>query len=145
MHIFYLYVQIVTHQCFCFPNSQWGVTTYDNSLLRVLHAEANSKCATSNDLNNSPIRALSSSVMLLVSSKILSTWAAVGMSSSSIRFSNSCSFSLVWGHMDKPTLSLTIFQICQDLPPWDHGSYCLLVPLYCPIHCIWNFVPNVGA
>ena len=24
-----LYVQIVTRQCFCFPNSQWGVTTHD--------------------------------------------------------------------------------------------------------------------
>ena len=24
-----LYVQTVTHQCFCFPNSQWGVTAYD--------------------------------------------------------------------------------------------------------------------
>ena len=24
-----LYVQTVTHQCFCFPNSQWGVTAHD--------------------------------------------------------------------------------------------------------------------
>ena len=24
-----LYVQTVTRQCFCFPNSQWGVTTHD--------------------------------------------------------------------------------------------------------------------
>ena len=29
MYIFYLYVQIVTRQCFCFPNSQWGVTAHD--------------------------------------------------------------------------------------------------------------------
>ena len=26
---FYLYVQTITHQCFCFPNSQWGATTHD--------------------------------------------------------------------------------------------------------------------
>ena len=25
MYISYLYVQTVTRQCFCFPNSQWGV------------------------------------------------------------------------------------------------------------------------
>ena len=25
----YLYVQFVIRQCFCFPNSQWGVTTHD--------------------------------------------------------------------------------------------------------------------
>ena len=25
-----LYVQTVTRQCFCFPNSQWGVTAHDN-------------------------------------------------------------------------------------------------------------------
>ena len=31
MYIFYLYVQIVTRQCFCFPNSQWGVTAHDNT------------------------------------------------------------------------------------------------------------------
>ena len=24
-----LYVQTVTHQCFCFPDSQWHVTTHD--------------------------------------------------------------------------------------------------------------------
>ena len=24
-----LYVQSVTHQCFCFPNSQWGATAHD--------------------------------------------------------------------------------------------------------------------
>ena len=24
-----LYVQTVTRQCFCFPNSQWGATTHD--------------------------------------------------------------------------------------------------------------------
>ena len=24
-----LYVQTVTHQCFCFPNSQWGATAHD--------------------------------------------------------------------------------------------------------------------
>ena len=24
-----LYVQTVTRQCFCFPNSQWGVTAHD--------------------------------------------------------------------------------------------------------------------
>ena len=29
MYIFYLYVQTITRQCFCFPNSQWGVTTHD--------------------------------------------------------------------------------------------------------------------
>ena len=29
MYIFYLYVQTVTRQCFCFPNNQWGVTTHD--------------------------------------------------------------------------------------------------------------------
>ena len=29
MYISYLYVQTVTHQCFCFPNSQWGVTAHD--------------------------------------------------------------------------------------------------------------------
>ena len=32
MYILYLYVQIITRQCFCFPNSQWGVTTHDTSL-----------------------------------------------------------------------------------------------------------------
>ena len=26
---FYLYVQTITRQCFCFPNSQWGVTAHD--------------------------------------------------------------------------------------------------------------------
>ena len=26
-----LYVQTVTRQCFCFPNSQWGVTAHDSS------------------------------------------------------------------------------------------------------------------
>ena len=30
MYISYLYVQTVTRQCFCFPNSQWGVTAHDN-------------------------------------------------------------------------------------------------------------------
>ena len=29
MYISYLYVQTITRQCFCFPNSQWGVTTHD--------------------------------------------------------------------------------------------------------------------
>ena len=29
MYIFYLYVQTVARQCFCFPNSQWGVTAHD--------------------------------------------------------------------------------------------------------------------
>ena len=30
MYIFYLYIQIITRQCFCFPNSQWGgVTAHD--------------------------------------------------------------------------------------------------------------------
>ena len=29
MYISYLYVQTVTHQCFCFANSQWGVTAHD--------------------------------------------------------------------------------------------------------------------
>ena len=29
MYISYLYVQTVTCQCFCFPNSQWGVTAHD--------------------------------------------------------------------------------------------------------------------
>ena len=29
MYILYLYVQTVTRQCFCFPNSQWGVTAHD--------------------------------------------------------------------------------------------------------------------
>ena len=32
MYIFYLYVQTVTRQCFCFPNSQWGVTTHDTGM-----------------------------------------------------------------------------------------------------------------
>ena len=33
-----LYVQTVTRQCFCFPNSQWGVTTHDNmaEIIKVL-------------------------------------------------------------------------------------------------------------
>ena len=29
MYIFYLCVQTVTRQCFCFPNSQWGVTAHN--------------------------------------------------------------------------------------------------------------------
>ena len=29
MSILYLYVQTVTRQCFCYPNSQWGVTAHD--------------------------------------------------------------------------------------------------------------------
>ena len=29
MYISYLYVQTVTHQYFCFLNSQWGVTAHD--------------------------------------------------------------------------------------------------------------------
>ena len=29
MYIFYLYVQTVTCQCFCFPNSQCGATAHD--------------------------------------------------------------------------------------------------------------------
>ena len=29
MFILYLYVQTITRQCFCFPNSQWGVTAHD--------------------------------------------------------------------------------------------------------------------
>ena len=29
MYILYLYVQTITRQCFCFPNSQWGVTAHD--------------------------------------------------------------------------------------------------------------------
>ena len=29
MYISYLYVQTVTRQCFCFPNSQWGATAHD--------------------------------------------------------------------------------------------------------------------
>ena len=29
MYISYLYVQTITLQCFCFPNSQWGVTAHD--------------------------------------------------------------------------------------------------------------------
>ena len=29
MYILYLYVQIITRQCFCFPNSQWDVTAHD--------------------------------------------------------------------------------------------------------------------
>ena len=29
MYILYLYVQTVTRQCFCFPNSQWGATAHD--------------------------------------------------------------------------------------------------------------------
>ena len=28
-----LYVQTVTRQCFCFPNSQWGVTAHDKWVL----------------------------------------------------------------------------------------------------------------
>ena len=31
MVISYLYVQTVTHQCFCFPNSQWGATAHDTT------------------------------------------------------------------------------------------------------------------
>ena len=30
MYILYLYIQTITHQCFSFPNSQWGVTAHDN-------------------------------------------------------------------------------------------------------------------
>ena len=30
MYISYLYVQTVTHQCFCFPNGQWSVTAHDS-------------------------------------------------------------------------------------------------------------------
>ena len=33
MYIFYLYVQIITRQCFCFPSSQWGVTAHDTIVL----------------------------------------------------------------------------------------------------------------
>ena len=33
MFILYLYVQTVTRQCFCFPNSQWGVTAHDSHSL----------------------------------------------------------------------------------------------------------------
>ena len=29
VYISYLYVQTITHQCFCFPNSQWGATAHD--------------------------------------------------------------------------------------------------------------------
>ena len=29
MYISYLYVQTVTRQCFCLPNSQWGATAHD--------------------------------------------------------------------------------------------------------------------
>ena len=29
-----LYVQTITHQCFCFPNSQWGATAHD-TMVRV--------------------------------------------------------------------------------------------------------------
>ena len=29
MVILCLYVQTVTHQCFCFPNSQWDITAHD--------------------------------------------------------------------------------------------------------------------
>ena len=40
MYISYLYVQTITRQCFCFPNSQWGVTAHDNNpkpkILRTL-------------------------------------------------------------------------------------------------------------
>ena len=32
MYILYLYVQTVTRQCFCFPNSQWGATAHDTKL-----------------------------------------------------------------------------------------------------------------
>ena len=30
MVILCLYVQTITRQYFCFPNSQWGVTAHDN-------------------------------------------------------------------------------------------------------------------
>ena len=32
IYISYLYVQTITHQCFCFPNSQWGATAHDTTL-----------------------------------------------------------------------------------------------------------------
>ena len=32
MYISYLYVQTVTRQCFCFPNSQWGATAHDRKI-----------------------------------------------------------------------------------------------------------------
>ena len=38
-YISYLYVQTVTHQCYCFPNSQWGVTAHDTSLVTDLVTE----------------------------------------------------------------------------------------------------------
>ena len=38
-HVFYSYIQSVTHQCFCFPNSQWGTTALDKRLNKEgLHA-----------------------------------------------------------------------------------------------------------
>ena len=35
-----LYVQTVTRQCFCFPNSQWGVTAHDSTNEIVLNQAA---------------------------------------------------------------------------------------------------------
>ena len=42
MYISYLYVQTVTRQCFCFPNSQWGVTAHDTSILNNMAPSAQS-------------------------------------------------------------------------------------------------------
>ena len=38
MVISYLYVQTVIRQCFCFPNSQWGVTAHDS--MTATHTES---------------------------------------------------------------------------------------------------------
>ena len=36
-----LYVQTVTRQCFCFPNSQWGVTAHDTLLVNKWFKQIN--------------------------------------------------------------------------------------------------------
>ena len=41
MYISYLYVQTVTHQCFCFPNSQWGATAHDTTVVLSTAMEDN--------------------------------------------------------------------------------------------------------
>ena len=39
MYISYLYVQTITRQCVCFPNSQWGVTAHDRSMSKSKKAD----------------------------------------------------------------------------------------------------------
>ena len=33
VYILYLYVQTIIRQCFCFPNSQWGATAHDKTII----------------------------------------------------------------------------------------------------------------